>query len=312
MTKNLIIGFASNYEWKDLQYWVNSIRKTNFSGDIVIVSDNINKKTIEALTANKVELAIFGHKNENGDYESPQSIAPHVNRFFYLWHTLNNTKNNYRFVITTDTRDVVFQSNPSDWLENNLVMHSLVASSEGLKYKDEPWGNKNILESFGPFYHNILKDELIYNVGVIAGDFEYVKGLLSLIFQLSINRPIPIVDQAVYNFILHTEPFKNDTNFTSNINNWAIQLGTALQAVQAGSGDLGQSFISSEEGRKSYLDAYQDHPVIIENGIVKGLDNTPYVIVHQYDRVPELASEVRKLYGDNDATESRTIFYHPV
>ena len=85
MEKDLIIGCASKYNWNDLQYWVNSIRKTNFSGDIVIVSDNINKKTIEALTANKVELAIFGHKNENGDYESPQSIAPHVNRFFYLF-----------------------------------------------------------------------------------------------------------------------------------------------------------------------------------------------------------------------------------
>lgn len=312
MDKDLIIGFASNYTWNELQYWVNSIKKTSFSGDIVIVSDNITKETIDKLSSKGVELAIFGKKNENGNYQNDSGIAPHVNRFFYLWHTLNMAKHDYRFVITTDTRDVVFQTNPSEWLEQNLVMHSIVASSEGMRYKNEPWGNKNLLEAFGPFYHNRLKDEYIMNVGVIAGDFMNVRGLLSMIFQLSINRPIQIVDQAVYNFILNTEPFKFDTFLASNMNDWAIQLGTALQAVSAGSGDLGQAYIGSEEGKKAYLDSYEDHPVIIENGIVYGLNKTPYSIVHQYDRVPELKSEVQKLYGDNDATESGVIFYHPV
>lgn len=312
MDKDLIIGFSSGYNKHVLQYWVNSIKKTSFKGDIVIVSDNITKETIDWLSTKGVELAIFGKKNEFGDYKNEGGIAPHVNRFFYIWHALNMAKEDYRFVITTDTRDVVFQSNPSDWLEQNLVMHSIVASSEGMRYKNEPWGNKNLLETFGPFYHNRLKDEMIMNVGVIAGDFMHIRGMLSLIFQLSINRQIQIVDQAVYNYILNTEPFSLDTFFSSNQSAWAIQLGTALQAVQAGSGDLGQMFISSEEGKKAYMDAYEDHPVFIENGMVYDLNKIPYVIVHQYDRVPELNDKVQELYGDNDDSESRTIFYHPV
>ena len=299
-SKNLIIGGYTNYGINQLKPWVLSAKEVaDENTDVVLVYGTTSQETLDWLTEQGVLL---------WPMDQLPYVPPHVMRFHSLYEFMRNKWEEYDYVVTTDVKDVYFQTDPFKFLEGR----KLIIASEGLKYKDEPWGNKNILESFGPFYHNILKDELIYNVGVIAGDFEYVKGLLSLIFQLSINRPIPIVDQAVYNYILHTEPFKNDTNFTSNINNWAIQLGTALQAVQAGSGDLGQSFISSEEGRKSYLDAYQDHPVIIENGIVKGLDNTPYVIVHQYDRVPELASEVRKLYGDNDATESRTIFYHPV
>lgn len=310
--KSLIIGFASNYTWNDLQYWVNSIQKTKFDGDIHIVSDNMKKETIEKLSSRNVQLSLYGKKNENGDFVAEQSIAPHVNRFFYLWNVLKTMQTEYRYVITTDVRDVIFQSDPVYWLEENLVMHSLVSSSEGMKYKDEPWGNKNLLEAFGPFYHNLLKDNLIYNVGVIAGDYYHVRGLLSLIFQLSINRPIQIVDQAVYNYLINTDPFYNDTLFTSNKDCWAIQLGTTLDAVKCGSGDLGMSYVNSPEAQKKYLEAYVDHPVFIEDGIVKDLEKKPYCIVHQYDRVYSLNKKIKELYGDNDDSESRTIFYHSV
>lgn len=312
MTKNLVIGFASNYEWKDLQYWVNSLQKTNYSGDIHIVSDNMKKETIEKLVSKNVQLSLYGKKNENGDFVAEQSIAPHVNRFFYIWNTLKKLNTDYRYVVTTDVRDVIFQSDPIYWLEENLVMHSLVASSEGMKYQDEPWGNKNLYDSFGPFYHNLLKDNLIYNVGVIGGDYYHVRGLMSLIFQLSINRPIQIVDQAVYNYLINTDPFHNDTMFTSNKDCWAIQLGTTLDAVRCGSGDLGQAYIKDRAAQLKYLEAYVDHPVFIEDGVVKDLDKKPYCIVHQYDRIHSLNMKIQQLYGDNDVSESRTIFYHSV
>lgn len=310
--KDLIIGYASKYTWDDLKCWINSIKKTDFSGDIILVSDNITKETIQELNYRSINLSLYGKSDDRGDFVSEQNLAPHVNRFFYIWNTLKSLKKDYRFVITTDTRDVIFQKNPSIWLENNMVMHNLVASSESLKYKDEPWGNNNLLSTFGPFYHNILKNEYIYNVGVIAGDMSHVTGMMSLIFQLSLNRPIPIVDQAVYNFILRTEPYDQDTYFSSNIDNWAVNLGTAIQAVSAGSGDLGQAYIQNEDVRNSYLKAYDDHQVTFENDLVMGLDNLSYTIVHQYDRAPELKLKIQKLYGELNASESRSIFHHPV
>jgi hypothetical protein len=312
MTKNLIIAFSSNYEWKDLQYWVNSLQKTDYSGDIHIVSDNMTKKTIEKLSSKNIQLSLYGKQNDAGDFVAEHSIAPHVNRFFYIWNTLNMMKDDYTNVVTTDIRDVIFQSDPMKWIDDNLIMHSIVASSEGMKYKDEPWGNKNLHETFGPFYHNMLANNLIYNVGVIGGDFYTVRGLMSFIFQLSINRPIQIVDQAVYNYILNTEPFSQDTYFASNSDSWAVQLGTTIQAVQSGSGDLGQAFISSQENRDAYEKTYVDTPVYIEDGQVLSVNKTKYSIVHQWDRVPELAQKIQQLYGDNDVFESRTIFYHPV
>lgn len=316
MRKNLVIGFASNYEWKDIRFWVNSLQKTGYSGDIHIVSDNMKRETIEKLSSKNVKLSLYGKQNENGDFVAEQSIAPHVNRFFYIWNAIkdmNSTgSDSYEHVVTTDVRDVVFQSDPITWLEENLGVYSLVASSEGLKYQDEPWGNKNLYDAFGPYYHNLLKDNLIYNVGVIGGDFYYVRGLLSLIFQLSINRPIQIVDQAVYNYLINTDPISTNTMFTSNKDGWAIQLGTTLDAVRCGSGDLGQAYINDKAAQHKYLEAYVDDPVIIEDGIVKDLEKKPYCIVHQYDRIHYLDMKLEQLYGDNDVSESRTTFHHPV
>lgn len=296
--KDLIIGAAVGYDWDKLKYWVNSIRKSGFTGDVALVGTNMTKATIDKLTELGVELALYGKQQENGDVIAPTNNAPHTERFFYLWNHLDKVGQNYRFVITTDTRDVVFQSNPSDWLESGLVFHSLVASSEGMQYQFEPWGNKNLYDAFGPFFHNKLKDKLINNVGVIGGDAMHVKGLMLMIFQMSINRPIPIVDQAVYNFILNTEPFNNDTWFTTNDDGWAVQLGTTFKAVEAGSGDIGGRVKEDPENWKKYHMFYEDtQPTFKDDGTVVNKYDKPFVIVHQWDRVPEMTEIIEKRFG---------------
>ena len=303
--KDLIIGAAVNYSWDHLKYWVNSIRKSGFTGDVALVGTNMKKDTIDKLTQMGVELALFGKQLENGDVVANDNGAPHVERFFYIWNHLNRKGADYRYVITTDTRDVIFQSDPSKWLEEGLVFHSLVASSEGMKYQFEPWNNKNLYDTFGPFFYNRMKDGFIYNVGVIAGDAMHVKGLLLFLFQMSINRPIPIVDQAVYNFVINTEPVLNETWFTTNDDGWAVQLGTTVKAVEAGSGDLGQHVISSTEHWKKYHMFYEDtQPVFKEDGTIVNKYDKPFVVVHQWDRVPSLKAAIENNYGDVNNEQS--------
>lgn len=296
MSRDLIIGGASNYTWNELKYWVNSIRKSGFKGDVALVGTNYTKETIDKLTEEGVILSLYGKKNADGSITAPSNNAPHVERFFYLWNFLSSSDpNTYRNVITTDTRDVVFQTNPSDWLEDNLITHMLVASSEGMRYKNEPWGNQNLLESFGPYFHNIYKENFIYNVGTIAGDFETIKGLLSFIFHLSVNRAIPIVDQAVYNFIVNQPPFVYDTMFSTNEDAWAIQLGTTLGAVQSGKGDLGAMLKNDPD---KYHQIYEDKQPIVDDGVVKNSEGKTFCIVHQYDRVDGLKEKIELIYGD--------------
>ena len=305
MAKDLIIGGASNYTWKELQYWVNSIKKTGFKGDIVLVATNITNETVDKLTSEDVMVYGYGTKTDRG-FENKTNNAPHVERFIFIWDYLRKNVDKYRFVTVTDTRDVIFQKDPTEFLEKNLITKSIVCSSEGLAYQDEPWGSKNLLDTFGPFVYHEFKENMIYNVGTIAGYFEEVKDLLLKIFFQSVNRPIPIVDQAVFNFLISLNPYKDEILKTSNENDWAIQLGTTKVAVESGAGDIGQIIKQNPEKMDEYLKVYQDiQPTIINGRVTNGY--TEYYIVHQYDRVPGLKELIQKEYGDGECSEILTI-----
>jgi hypothetical protein len=300
MAKDLIIGAVSNYDWDKIKYWINSIKKSGYSGDIAIVGTNLKRETLEKLAENNVDLLLYGKKNENGDYEAPNNGAPHVERFFYLWNYLKNTKEDYHFVITTDVRDVIFQRDPTEVLKNLIhpgINNNIVVSSEGMRYKDEPWNSRNINEAFGPFFHAHMKDELIYNVGVIAGLAPYVKDMMLMIFQMSINRPIPIVDQAVFNFLIQHEPYKETTAFTDNNHAWAAQLGTTYEAVKSGSGDIGLNFGSDPSKLMIYQMQYVDEqPKLNDEGLVVNDSYEPFAIVHQYDRTKDWYDKIVARY----------------
>jgi hypothetical protein len=302
--KDLIIGGASGYTWDHLKYWINSIKKSGFTGDIVLVATNISQETIQRLVKEGIILSLYGEKQTDGSFKAHSNGAPHVERFFYMWHWLASTKENYRFVITTDTRDVVFQKNPSEFLENLMEISKtfILASSEGLKYKDEPWGNQNLFQSFGPFFHDKLKEKVIHNVGTIAGFSDYVRDLLLAIFQLSINRSIPIVDQAVYNFLLSLEPYDSIFVKTSNSDGWAIQLGTTEAAIKSGFGDIGKAYKADETTIEKYRNNYVDSQPTIVDGKVLNEHNEEFYIVHQYDRVNGLKEKIMEIYGDDNGS----------
>lgn len=292
MVKDLIIGGASNYTWAQLKNWVNSIKACGFLGDIVITSTSMSSETIKKLNSENIQLLLIGKLDAQGNLRSNNQLAPHVERFLHIYHYLHSTTTSYRYVITTDTRDVVFQSNPSNWLENNLGKNKLICASEGLRYKDEPWSNNNLQETFGEYCYNIYKNEIIYNVGTIAGEFEYLKDFLFILFQMSINRPIPIVDQAVFNVLINNEPFKSIIYKSTHEDAWAVQLGTTSEAVLAGSGDIGIKVKQQPDLYNKYKSDYLEPPIMVYDNKVLNHKKIPFVIVHQYDRIPDLAKVI--------------------
>ena len=186
----------------------------------------------------------------------------------------------YDYVVTTDVKDVYFQADPFKF----LVDRKLVIASEGLKYKDEPWGNENLFQAYGPYVYEKFKDNEIFNVGTFGGKSEYVKDMVFHIFTNGINRPIPICDQAVFNVLLNTQPFKDIATKTIQ---WAAELGTIMDPSKI------------EHFKPNLL---CDEP-IWEDGKLKYSDGLVFPIVHQYDRVPVLKKFVQEKYGQNDPSE---------
>ena len=280
--KDLIIGCTTNYDWSKLKYWVNSINKSGFEGDKVMIAFNIDYETIEKLSQAGFQVILPGQDNKQAQrYEYQSSLPVHVERFIHIYNYLND-HDDYRFVITTDVKDVIFQQDPTKFLGLELPGSKLMFASESMKYKDEPWGNQNLMETFGPYFHERFKDNVIFNVGVLAGRGNVMKDLCSMIFVMSVNRPIPIVDQSTFNFMISQEPYKSIARYMKSEDGWACQLGTTADPSKI------------EQFRPFLLEA---EPKMID-GKVATSTGKDFTIVHQYDRVPEWKKIIEEKYND--------------
>ena len=275
--KDLIIGAFTNYNYNQLKPWVESIDECGFTGDKVMVVGNASQETIgELIKRNFIVVPMPRADN----------IPVHVLRFLAIYQFLKTQWTNYRYVVTTDVKDVYFQTNPCSIFENKFYQDNnlkLVVASEGLKYKDEPWGNENLMQAYGPYVHEEFKENEIFNVGTFGGHAEYVKDMVFNIFTNATNRPIPIVDQAVFNVLINTVPYKDVIWYTHD---WACELGTVMDPSKI------------EQFRPNLMFSepiWQDGQVM-----VPPLGITPFPIVHQYDRVPELRSYIMNKYKQED------------
>jgi len=282
--KDLIIGGCTNYGINELKPWVLSVNECMPEADKVMCVGNATQETRDWLVANNFRIV-----------DMPQVQIPiHVLRFLSIYNFLKDNWEDYRYVVTTDVKDVYFQWSPFKWMTDslqNLGMYQLVCGSEGLKYKDEPWGNENLMQAYGPYVHELFKDKEIYNVGVLGGTAEYVKDLVFNIFTNAINRPIAICDQAVFNVLINTQPYFDVVFFAWNRHAWACQAGTMADPSKI------------EQFRPNLL---EDEP-IFDNGVVWTADHEMYCIVHQYDRVPEWKKFVEQKYGQRNSDEYITI-----
>lgn len=299
MAKDLIIGGASNYKWEDVRNWVKSIKATGFEGDIALVATNLDKATIERLDKEDVKLYLYGAMNEEGGIDAPKNgIEPHVERFFYIWYYLKTVDEDYRFVVATDVRDVVFQRNPVEFLEASKL-YSLACASEGLTYENEPWGAGNFANTFGPFFFDQYKDKTIYNVGVIGGYGTAMRDLMMMIFQMCANRPLRVCDQAAFNFLVQLEPYSNETRLCIHADAFSVNLGTTEEAIKAGSGDIGIQYKHDPAVLEKYKADYMDRqPNLLPDGRVTNHHGEEFYIVHQYDRIPDLKEKINGKYSD--------------
>ena len=275
--KDLIIGGIFNYGIQQIKPWVLSINEQMSDAHKVMCISNISEDTKKWLVDQDFELV-----------EMPNLKIPvHVLRFFSIYDYLRKNSSKFRYVVTTDVKDVYFQQNPFEYLESvgisDTGRHKMVASSESIRYKDESWGNENLLQTYGSYVHEIFKHNEIYNVGVLGGVSEYIRDLVFNIFINGINRSISIVDQAVYNVLIQTYPYKDAILFNNQLSGWAVQLGTTGDPSKI------QGFRPNLTEQEPIFD-YDDE-------LVKTADRKVFYIVHQYDRVPQWRQIIEKRYG---------------
>jgi hypothetical protein len=287
--RDIVVGCITNYNYDKIKTWVNSLDRSGFDGLKVMLCYNIDYEVAEELAQRGYTIFAFGRDDEQRRlvYDKPNfNIC--LERFAHIPTFLNklNNKEQYRYIITTDVKDVVFQSNPSKYLEDNLTDRDILLSCESLRYKDEPWGKQNMYLSFGPIIAETMQERPIYNAGVIAGRFQPMLDLFTNIFLASGGAPANVPggggpDQAALNVLTSLHAYKNISQYSMSESGWAAQLGTTVDPNKV-------------EAFKPFL--LEESPILVDDQVCTSTGK-PHVIVHQYDRVPEWKKIIEEKYA---------------
>lgn len=293
---DLVIGAITGYDWQSISPWVNSLMRCGYTGKKAMLCYNVGFDVVDKLIERDFTVFTFGKDEANKRYFYKPSFSIVVERFFHMWYFLHKLRGHYRYLLTTDVKDVVFQKDPSVWLEDNIndtlfrtdVPYNpkqIVVGSESIRYKDENWGRQNFLDSFGPVVYESVKDNTIVNAGTFSGHFNYMIDLFQAITHFSIagSQKIHNPDQAALNLLVSLEPWKSITHVAPSESGYAAQLGTTMDPTKIG-----------EYGPK----LTEPKPSYSADGTVCTSEFLPYTIVHQYDRIPELRELILKKYKD--------------
>ncbi len=278
--KDLLIGtISNNYTWDGIKYWINSIKKTSFSGDILLLCYNFDgtEEILQKIKEHDIAIMIPNNTYEgelcnkfiwNSGELNPNNthLSIHMVRFFHIWQFLTESNSNYNHIISTDVRDIVFQKNPSDWLAANLKK-DMLAPSEGALYKNQAWNLNNARNAFGPYVlEYILKNTFVINGGSFAGKQEAFKCFCLMWFFMA--KHAGSADQAGLNILLTLLPHHVQTAHLTD--DWALQCGAVTNI--------------------------QDYFDIDNTFVLNKATKEPYCILHQYERVPVLKTLLEKTY----------------
>jgi hypothetical protein len=273
---DVVIGFITGYKFAKIRPWVNSLIRSGFSGKKVMVCYNIEQDVIDELE--KLGFIVYSFHIEE------QFNIVNI-RFLHIWQILRDWENKPRYVISTDVADVVFQENPSVWMENNLGDKKINVGSEGLRYKDEDWGIHNMYQSFGHIAANHMKEKPIYNAGTTAGTYNEYIDLCYNVFLLCQGAPQFVVggggpDQAALNLLLSLKPYEDITKFNAHDSSWSCQCGTMVDPTKI---DKFRPNLLSPEPK-------------FDGKYVYTSTGEKYTLVHQYNRIPEWKEKIEKKY----------------
>lgn len=298
--KDLILGaISNNYKLEDIRNWIHSIKMSGFQGDVVVFCYNFaDDLTVPRYLQEMGATCILPETNNYGqqvtqfEFHSGRTnkenyhMLVHNMRFFHFWQFLTQSEERYRYVFHTDTRDLVFQTNPSDWMLAEFGLcdscDDIVAPSENVLIKDEPWVTEMIHKLVGPYVYELtLKDRLALNVGSFAGPHITFADMCLSIYQtsLSVNQQfLPALgDQPAFDVLVNTS-FRTRAYIAEPSSLYSCQCGTMIPAQfqdkQVESTDI----------------AITDDGVVTNNG-------KPFMILHQYDRVPYFVGKVNERYS---------------
>lgn len=278
-----IIASAYGYNIEQIKPWVESLKRTKFGGKVfVLVYNPQDEELLNYLKDNDIFVMLAQLNGET-------NMA--TQRFLDYSEILKTEyAQDVEAVITTDIRDVIFQSDPGIWFKQNIEDFSLMATSEGVCFRHEDWNGDNLEAHFGKTRFLQYADRETLCSGIIAGKKGAMIELFRTVYELSFfsNDPHAFVDQIFYNIAVY-EIYPEITKIVPASSNWCANLGT-LKAIPENQPDWGTSSRSAYNSferlrtNKTFVEVMKCKVPEMKDGLIYADNGKPFAIVHQYDR----------------------------
>jgi hypothetical protein len=219
--KNLILGIAKGYAFKDLALFVGSLKQTDYDGDICLFVSDISTTDCNALRKYRIQTIPFSlnypyiKKVENFAKKYSKDDFKHLGlqslRYVIYYLYLAEQQSKYSNIMLADVRDVVFQKDPFDF---EFEETSLSCFCENSKYSinSQEFNAHIVRRALG---ENVLREigmNPIVCSGITLGPTQLIMSYLEKMIEcmkgiktVSLNSS----DQAIHNYLIYSKQLKN-------------------------------------------------------------------------------------------------------
>lgn len=270
--KNLILTILHKYHYPIVEPFIKSLKTTGYKDDLVIFISDVTPKTTKKILKKQGAILIefkssypFIESYRDVFHDIASSITINNYRFLFYLKYLKENAGRYENIMMTDIRDVIFQSNIFERIENNKIYFFLEDSSE--IFRTSKMNYEWCLYANGPEVTDKIIDENVSCAGIVIGSYKpIIDYLLYLQSRLQSRDDLRWgLDQGIHNEYVHTVP-----NSSAMIISNTFPLVFTIYAC------------------KSFR---QDN-----NGYLTNELDEPYSVIHQYDKFGDLIVYFKRKY----------------
>ncbi len=254
---NLILGLAAGFHYGDLRPFLVSLERSGFAGSCVLFVSSTTRD-IPRIESYGVRCSPFCRPSEL------DHVPYNAYRYFLYKDYLLNSGRNFDAILLTDTRDVVFQSDPFAFAWGRGL--NVTLEDRFLRIGDCPYMTRWVTHHLGAQALEKLQEHRISCSGTSLGDqaaiLNYLEQMTRLLVPFSPERGVAGYDQGVHNHLLHD-------------------------------GSLPEVTLHDNSGPILTLGQQKEPPLQDSADNVLNDKGEPAVIVHQYDRHMNFFQKIR-------------------
>jgi len=221
---NAVLGYVHGYRWNDISGFVQSLRRTGYSGEICLICSAVAPDELEKFRAHgvRVEASPYACRKFKNSWAKSWRVLryfpplvrrlalPHlaqvtILRFLLYEQHFLREGSRYRRVLLSDVRDVWFQADPFQ-VDLGAGVHAF-SEAAGRTIESEEINLRWIRHAFNTDVQRWLGKEPILCSGTIIASADSLPGFLSHFrqcFYLARRIRSGGIDQGVFNYAVRT------------------------------------------------------------------------------------------------------------